>query len=351
MMIPQNQLIKWFLKNRSSLPWRPKDPFALRNDYYVWISEIMLQQTQVAAVCRHFKEWVLKFPTIRDLANSSEQKVLESWQGLGYYSRAKNILKTARILVQDYEAQLPSTRAELEALPGIGKYTAGAILSLARHEPEAILDGNLIRIFSRLDAIPFLPDNKTNSLFYWDIAQKWSSSKKTFLINEGLMELGRTCCKVKNPLCLKCPLKPNCNAFSKNETALYPPKKRKSFEEWRGLMLIIESADGQVFSSHNSDSIFLKNQKTFPHFEHPSSKTKNFPAKAEEWISFDLVKDFKFCGQFKHAITRYKIECEVLHIFSTKKVSSKNSQWIPKNKILTEITNSFCLKALKQAGY
>lgn len=350
-MTSKNRLIQWFLKNRTPLPWRPEDPFALRTDYYVWISEIMLQQTQVAAVCEHFKEWILKFPTIRDLAGASEQQVLESWQGLGYYSRAKNILKTARILLRDYEAKLPSTRSELEALPGIGKYTAGAILSLARHEPEAILDGNLIRIFSRLDTVPFLPDNKANSLFYWDKAREWSSSKKAFLINEALMELGRTCCKVKNPACLGCPLKSNCRSFLLEETALYPPKKNKTFEEWRGLMLVIESADGQVFSSVNSSSKFLKNQKTLPHFEYPTTQTKSFPAQAEELISFDLVKDFRFCGRFKHAITRYKIECEVLHILSTKKVGSKNQHWIPKEKILTEMANSFCLKALKQTGF
>lgn len=350
-MISKNQLIKWFLKNRTPLPWRPEDPFAFRNDYYVWVSEIMLQQTQVTAVCEHFKEWIVKFPTIRDLAGASEQEVLESWQGLGYYSRAKNILKTARILVQNYDAQLPLTRVELEALPGIGKYTAGAILSLARQEPEAILDGNLIRIFSRLDAVPFLPDNKANALFYWDKAREWSSSKKAFLINEALMELGRTCCKINNPTCLSCPLKSNCRAFLLDEITLFPPKKKKSFEEWRGLMLIIESADGQIFSSLNSNSMFLKNQKTLPHFEYPTSHTKSFPAKAEEWISFELVNEFQFCGRFKHAITRYKIECEVLHIFSRKKVGSKSPYWIPKKKILTEMTNSFCLKALKQAGF
>ncbi len=121
-MSSKNQLISWFLKNRKTLPWRPEDPYAFRNDYFVWISEIMLQQTQVAAVCEHFSRWSLRFPTITDLANASEKDVLSHWQGLGYYSRAKNILMTAQVLVRDYNGLLPPTRKELEDLPGIGKF-------------------------------------------------------------------------------------------------------------------------------------------------------------------------------------------------------------------------------------
>lgn len=349
-MQSENQLIHWFLKNRKPLPWRSDDPFAYRNDYFVWISEIMLQQTQVAAVCDHFTRWILKFPTISDLAKASENEVLKYWQGLGYYSRAKNILKTAKILIHNYNGLLPQTRKELEALPGIGKYTAGAILSLARHQAEPILDGNLIRIFSRLNKISFLPDQKTNSDFYWSLAKDWSSSKKAFLINEALMELGRTCCKVKSPNCSDCPLKKSCKAFISNQTELYPPQKKKKIEDWIGLMLVIESDNGKIFFTSNKDSHFLKNQKALPHFEFPYSKTKNFPAQAEEWVSFDLVKDFHFCGRFKHSITRYKIDCNVLHILTSQKIDSKETQWVSKKKISKEIANSFSLKALKLAG-
>jgi A/G-specific adenine glycosylase len=349
-MSSKNQLISWFLKNRKTLPWRPEDPYAFRNDYFVWISEIMLQQTQVAAVCEHFSRWILRFPTITDLANASEKDVLSHWQGLGYYSRAKNILMTAQILVRDYNGLLPPTRKELEDLPGIGKYTAGAILSLARHENEAILDGNLIRIFSRLEMIPFLPDQKSSSDFYWNLAREWSSSKNAFLINEALMELGRNCCKVKNPTCNTCPLKSICKAFISNQTHLYPPQKKKSFEEWVGLILVIESSNGKIYFTENSKSQFLKKQKTLPHFEFPYSKTMNYPSKAEEYISFDLVKNFQFCGRYRHSITRYKIDCNVLHILTTQKISSKNPHWVSKKEILKEAGNSFSLKALKLAG-
>ena len=349
-MSSKNQLISWFLKNRKTLPWRPEDPYAFRNDYFVWISEIMLQQTQVAAVCEHFSRWILRFPKISDLAKASEKDVLSHWQGLGYYSRAKNILRTAQILVRDYNGFLPASRKELEALPGIGKYTAGAILSLARHEKEAILDGNLIRIFSRLEKIPFLPDQKSSSDFYWNIAREWSSSKKAFLINEALMELGRNCCKVKNPTCNVCPLKANCKAFISKQISLFPPKKKKSFEEWIGLVLVIESENGKIFFTDNDQSHFLKKQKTLPHFEFPYSESKNFPAKAEEWISFNLVKEFHFCGRFKHSITRYKIDCNVLHVLTTQKISSKNPNWISKKNLLKETANSFSLKALKVAS-
>ena len=139
-------LREWFKKNAADLPWRPTDLDALRDPYAVWISETMLQQTQVSTVREYFIRWMNRFPDVETLAAAEESEVFRYWQGLGYYSRARNILKTARIVVNTH-SKMPATRRELETLPGIGAYTAGAILSLAYHQQEAILDGNLVRIF------------------------------------------------------------------------------------------------------------------------------------------------------------------------------------------------------------
>ena len=179
----------WFKKNAATLPWRPVELDAPRDPYAVWISETMLQQTQVSTVMDYFIRWMERFPDIETLAKASEEEVFKYWQGLGYYSRARNILKTAKMLYESgaktepqnqsgtssksaktepqefkgadsAKAPMPSTRKELESLPGIGAYTAGAILSLAFHQKEAILDGNLVRIFSRFYALDFLPEGK-----------------------------------------------------------------------------------------------------------------------------------------------------------------------------------------------
>ena len=177
----------WFKKNVAELPWRPIDLDAPRDPYAVWISETMLQQTQVSTVRDYFVKWMKRFPNVATLAKASEEEVFKYWQGLGYYSRARNILKTAKLIAESGTQKngtpkngtqnFPQTRKELEALPGIGAYTAGAILSLAYHQREAILDGNLVRIFSRLYALDFLPTDKSSagknpSEIYWNYASQ-----------------------------------------------------------------------------------------------------------------------------------------------------------------------------------
>ena len=237
------KLRQWFKRNAAELPWRPADLDATRNPYAVWISETMLQQTQVSTVRGYFTRWMQRFPNIETLAKASEEEVFKYWQGLGYYSRARNILKTAQIVHHDKcNSTLPDSRKELEELPGIGAYTAGAILSLAYHQREAILDGNLVRIFSRLYALDFLPIDKnvhrgchapckgarndiSASEIYWDYAREVANSPKAYIHNEALMELGRTICKVKNPDCANCPLHSSCRAAQENRISEFPPSK------------------------------------------------------------------------------------------------------------------------------
>ena len=273
-------LREWFKKNAAELPWRLKDRDACRDPYAVWISETMLQQTQGSTVRDYFIRWMDRFPNIETLAVATEEEVFKYWQGLGYYSRARNILKTAqKIYAMDCHASepearndvrkatMPQTRKKLEALPGIGAYTAGAILSLAYHQREAILDGNLVRIFSRLYALDFLPtDSKESAEKYWEHARQIADSPKAYMHNEALMELGRTVCKVKNPDCENCPLRSECRAALDNHTADFPPAKKHIQKDWHGTVLVIESADHKIFAIHGGQK-FFKNQFTLPHFE------------------------------------------------------------------------------------
>ena len=345
------KLRQWFKKNAAPLPWRPTDLDAPRDPYAVWISETMLQQTQVSTVRDYFTRWMKQFPNIEALAKASEEEIFKYWQGLGYYSRARNILKTAKIVRDDTrEATLPNNRKELEALPGIGAYTAGAILSLAYHQREAILDGNLVRIFSRLHALNFLPTESKNALkTYWSYAREIADSPKAYMHNEALMELGRTVCKVKNPDCGNCPLRESCRAAKENRTAEFPPNKKHIQKDWHGTVLVIESADHKILAVHGGQR-FFKNQFTLPHFESPRNATAGLPAQAERYIDADKVKSVENIGKFRHSITVHKMECDVLYIRLSGKAPAPTSseiKWVRRGQALDFFASSFCLKALK----
>ena len=342
------RLREWFKKNAATLPWRPADLDAPRDPYAVWISETMLQQTQVATVRDYYIKWMKRFPDIETLAKANEEEVFRYWQGLGYYSRARNILKTAKMVSGSYRpsrgsrmtdegsqariahCEMPRTRKELEALPGIGAYTAGAILSLAYHQKEAILDGNLVRIFARFYALDFLPTDKASAgknatgksescaEAYWKYAREVADSPKAYMHNEALMELGRTVCRSKNPDCANCPLNGGCRANAEGRTGEFPPKRKSAQREWRGTALVVESADGKLLAV-SAGQPFLAGQATLPHFEHSRNATAGIPAEAEAYFNADNVASIRECGSFRHGITVHKIECKVLHVKTLKK--------------------------------
>ena len=344
------RLREWFKKNAAALPWRPVDLDAPRDPYAVWISETMLQQTQVSTVRDYFVKWMKRFPDIGTLAAATEEEIFKYWQGLGYYSRARNILKTAKTVAAAVR-DMARTRKELEALPGIGAYTAGAILSLAYHQREAILDGNLVRIFSRLYALDFLPTDKAPAEIYWNYAREIADSPKAYMYNEALMELGRTVCKVKNPECSACPFRNACRAARENRTAEFPPAKKHVQQDWHGTVLVIESADHKILAVHGGQK-FFKNQFTLPHFESPRSATAGLPAQAEKYVDADAVQSVKSAGKFRHGITVHKMECDVLYVKLRTKAPKReqtDSRWVERSRATDFFASSFCLKALEQA--
>jgi A/G-specific adenine glycosylase len=224
--IAQN-LSRWFKKTARVLPWRD-DP----HPYRVWLSEIMLQQTQVAAVLPYFQKFTEKFKTVTELANASLDEVYVLWAGLGYYSRARNLHKGAQAIAARLEngQGFPANREEWLAIPGVGEYTAGAICSIALGQREAIVDGNVVRVISRLDAIGTLDSKKTQ---IWKRAHALVQipSVKPQVLNQSLMELGALICKPKNPKCEICPVVDFCRG--KNRPDLYPEPKKKV--EWKHL--------------------------------------------------------------------------------------------------------------------
>jgi len=217
------RVIRWFLANHRKLPWREtSDP------YKIWVSEVMLQQTTVATVIDYYKRFLDLFPSLVVLGSADEAEVLKAWQGLGYYRRAKNLRAGAQFVIEKFSGQLPKTLSELLEIPGIGRYSAGAILSIAHRIPTVALDGNLIRIYSRHEGVSDPVDDSATLKRLWQIAESHvpSDSSVAREFTEGMMELGALVCTPRNPKCGNCPLKSSCRAFSDGLTEILPRKSK-----------------------------------------------------------------------------------------------------------------------------
>jgi A/G-specific adenine glycosylase len=219
-------LLKWYEQfGRKDLPWQhPKQP------YPVWISEVMLQQTQVKTVIPYFNAFMKRFPDIQTLAKASLDDVLSHWSGLGYYSRGRNIHKSANLIISEHGGCFPNTFDDLLRLPGVGESTASAILSIAYNQPTAILDGNVKRVLARYFKVD--GDTKRREVIQtlWELASLCMSKTRCSDYTQAIMDLGATCCKVKQPLCITCPLKASCSAYKDNQVDMFPqkpPKKAK----------------------------------------------------------------------------------------------------------------------------
>jgi A/G-specific adenine glycosylase len=218
----QAKLRTWFRKNKRPLPWREGKDW-----YHIWISEIMLQQTQVDTVIPYFHRFIKKFKTIQDLAKSSQQEVLKIWEGLGYYSRARNLHQAAKIIVLDYNSKLPKDREELLKIPGFGPYTTNAVLSIAYNQPYGVMDGNVKRVLSRLYAIREDIRKPKTLHTIQQLMDDLLPIKFPGEFNESIMELGAMICKPSSPLCPSCPISSDCQAYHKNLVGILPHKSPK----------------------------------------------------------------------------------------------------------------------------
>ena len=237
-------MLEWYDQHgRKDLPWQlPRHP------YRVWISEIMLQQTQVQTVIPYFNRFIQRFPTINDVAQAEEDEVLSLWSGLGYYSRARNLHCTAKILKENYNSQFPQDLETLTKLPGIGPSTAAAILAQAFNQPTAILDGNVKRVLTRFFLISGWPEQAQVKKSLWELANSCMSIQRCADYTQAIMDLGATCCTSKKPDCKHCPLVNHCLAFKNNEQAFYPTKKIKKPvpTQWQKF-LVLYNDKGQIY--------------------------------------------------------------------------------------------------------
>ena len=218
-----DRILNWYARNRRQLPWRNT-----KNPYKIWLSEIILQQTRIAQGIPYYQDFISKYPSIFDLAAAEEQEILKTWQGLGYYSRARNLHTTAKYLAHERKGKFPETYEELLKLKGVGDYTASAIASICFGEKRPVIDGNVYRVLSRCFDVDLPIDSSPGKKYFKDLAHEVMASQQIGDYNQGIMEIGATVCTPKSPSCRLCPISDGCLALERNTIAARPVKKKKT---------------------------------------------------------------------------------------------------------------------------
>ncbi|MBD1584214.1 A/G-specific adenine glycosylase [Pseudoalteromonas sp. S16_S37] len=244
------QVVNWYHQHgRKTLPWQLE-----KTPYKVWVSEVMLQQTQVVTVIPYFERFMVRFPTIEALAQAPEDEVLHHWTGLGYYARARNLHKTAKIVASEYSGQFPQTLEQVMALPGIGRSTAGAILSLALGQHHPILDGNVKRVLARFFMIEGWYGVKKVENQLWSLTEAITPKNNVTEFNQAMMDLGASLCSRSNFDCLACPLVSQCQAFKHGQVKVYPNSKPKKEKPKKQAYHLIVNAQDKVLMEKRPNS-------------------------------------------------------------------------------------------------
>ncbi|HAY85305.1 MAG TPA: A/G-specific adenine glycosylase [Chloroflexi bacterium] len=304
------KLLRWYHQHQRSFPWR-EDP----DPYPVWISEIMAQQTRLETMLPYFQRWMARFPSIAALAEASQQEVLNMWEGLGYYSRARNLHRAAKTIMESFNGQLPATRSELETLPGIGRYTAGAIASIAFGQDEAVVDGNVKRVYARLFQISDPINTPAVENRIWALAESQLPHGQAGDYNQALMDLGATICLPRQPLCQRCPLSGECQAFQNNLTAELPVKKQTpSSPHHTVTAAVLHAQNGQVLIAQRPQEALLGSLWEFPGGKRENGESLKACLKREILEELQCtIKIGEKLGIFKHAYTHFKVTLHAYH--------------------------------------
>jgi A/G-specific adenine glycosylase len=294
------QVLEWFDQfGRKDLPWQ-KDI----NPYRVWLSEIMLQQTQVGTVIPYFERFTAELPTLKDLANAEDDKVLHLWTGLGYYSRARNLHNTAKHVYADHNGKLPGTVEELCQLPGIGRSTAAAIVSIAFKQPAAILDGNVKRVLARYFAVDGWPGQTKVLKELWQHAENLAPQRRPADYSQAMMDLGATLCTRSKPACDRCPLIKDCKAYSQQNQSQYPGKKPKKVIPVKATqMLMIKNPAGEILLEKRPASGIWGGLWIFPQLD-LEQDSKNY---CHEQLA-SQIKTIELLPNLRHTFSHYHLD-------------------------------------------
>jgi A/G-specific adenine glycosylase len=327
----QTQLLQWFKKKGRDLPWRKtRDPYA------IWVSEVMLQQTQVATVIPYYKNFLKSFPTVHHLSKADLSKVLKIWEGLGYYSRARNLHRASRIVMNHFNGKIPNQMKDLLNLPGIGRSTAGAILSFAFNKAAPILDGNVKRVFSRLFAVSGSPGERKTEQLLWQISESLIPKGFSNPFNQAIMDLGSMLCTPKDPQCLRCPLRLLCKGYLSGKPESYPPRViRRKIPHITALSAVIEK-DKKVLLNQRPPVGLLGGLWEFPNWriEGKQRSRSRFRLRLGNYIKKEMRLDVKvneLIDTFHQTYSHFKL---TLYVFHCQHFNGKGEgKWVPIRKL------------------
>lgn len=340
---PELELKQWFQTFKRSFPWR-EDP----TPYQVWISEVMLQQTQAQVVIPYFKKWMEKFPTIQDLSEAPLDDVLKAWEGLGYYSRARNLHEGAKWVMQQFQGRLPSEKDDLKSIKGLGDYTVGAILSFAFKKKATAVDGNVMRVLTRYFEIEEDLTKSSTQKKVRTLAEKIVPDTESWVFNEGLIELGATLC-IRNPLCSECPLKGSCLALKNGKTQKLPFKSKKYTitKLFRAVPVIISSDNLLVIRGKKGH--IMQGLYEFPYVETNLSGWKKLQVQNHFEHQWNMkLKFLRELDVVYHSFTRFEVSLTPCLFTSQKQLDIPDHEWISYSHLKNKALSSGHLRILNQ---
>ena len=303
-----DKILAWYDRHARDLPWRDQpidNTQILSEPYQVWLSEIMLQQTTIVTVKPYFEKFLNQWPTVHDLAKASDDDVLVAWAGLGYYRRARNLIKCAKVVVDEHGGIFPGSYAELLNLPGIGPYTASAIASIAFGEPVAVVDGNVERVITRMATISeTLPAAKA---LVKDVLQPIVSQNRPGDMAQAIMDIGATICTPKNPACILCPVSEHCLAFAAQTQELYPVKAQKKKKPVRaGAAFVLLNEHDHVWLERRASTGLLADMTQVPTTSWSASQDGDNTVNGAP-----IEAPWENAGQFRHTFTHFHLDMQV----------------------------------------
>ena len=321
------KITDWYLINKRDLPWRnTNDP------YFIWLSEIILQQTRVDQGLSYYNKFIEHFPTINDLADAKEEIVMKNWQGLGYYNRARNMHYTAKHIANDLDGKFPTSYKEIIQLKGIGDYTASAISSFCFDEVQAVVDGNVYRLLSRYFAIDTPIDTSEGKKLFKELANELINKNKPGLYNQAIMEFGALQCKPK-PNCNTCPLINSCIAYHKNMIKHLPVKSKKIKQKSRHFNFLVTTDGKYIYIEQRTKKDIWNKLYQFPNIE-TKAEANSLPDH-DHLFKLDQLT-IQSTDQIKHLLTHQKLYCKFWLLISKKELpNNKQFKKIPINELKT----------------
>lgn len=321
------ELIIWYKANLRNLPWRNT-----QNPYFIWLSEIILQQTRVEQGMPYYFKFIEKYPTVEALANADEEEVLKLWEGLGYYSRARNLHFAAKTILNEYNGKFPTTYEEIRNLKGVGDYTAAAIASLAFDLPHAVVDGNVYRVMSRYFGIETPIDSTAGKKEFFQLANELIDHTQPGTYNQAVMEFGAIHCTPQQPDCKNCPLQANCFAFHNDMVNMLPVKAKKVKVSNRYFNYFEIEHKGGVYIQRRQGNDIWKGLYEFPMTETETATEDGLPQLPDYLKRSDVVLKHS-SNEFKHILTHRRIFAKFYTLISEQPPQKDGLIWVDKQEL------------------